>query len=77
MPAEFGLILKVMDEIIESPIATRAKWIVLQAKLKAKFPTLTDTDLQYEEGKQDVMYAKLQVKLGKSKEEINSILKTL
>ena len=66
-----------MDEIIESPIAARARWIELKAKLKAKFPILTDADLQYEEGKQNVMYDKLQVKLGKTKEEITSILKTL
>jgi hypothetical protein len=65
-----------MDEIIESPIAARARWIELKAKLKAKFPILTDADLQYEDGKQNVMYDKLQVKLGKTKEEITSILKT-
>lgn len=77
VPADIGLNLKTMDELIESPIATRAKWTELKAKLKRKFPALTDTDLQYEEGKQNVMFDKLQVKLGKTKTELDSILKTL
>jgi uncharacterized protein YjbJ (UPF0337 family) len=76
-PADFGLNLKTMDELIESPITSRAKWTELKAKLKTKFPALTDTDLQYDEGKQNVMFDKLQVKLGKTKAELDSILKTL
>ncbi len=66
-----------MDELIESPIAARAKWTTLKAKLKSKFPTLLDADLQYDEGKQNVMFDKLQVKLGKTKAELDAILKTL
>jgi len=66
-----------MEELIESPIAARAKWTALKAKLKAKFPVLSDADLQYDEGKQNVMFDKLQVKLGKTKAELDSILKTL
>lgn len=76
-PTDFGLIQKIMDELIESPIAARAKWTELKAKLKRKFPVLTDADLQYDEGKQNVMFDKLQVKLGKTKAEFDSILKTL
>lgn len=66
-----------MDELFESPIAARAKWTELKAKLKRKFPTLSDADFQYDEGKQNVMFDKLQVKLGKTKAELDSILKTL
>lgn len=76
-PADFGLNLKTMDELIESPITSKAKWTELRSKLKSKFPTLTDTDLQYDEGKQNVMLDKLQVKLGKTKQELDSILKAL
>ena len=53
---------------------TKGNWNELKGKLKQKFATLTDNDLMYEEGKRDEMLGKLQVKLGKTKEELNDIL---
>lgn len=52
----------------------KGNWNEQKAKLKKKFAILTDNDLMYEEGKKEEMYAKLQVKLGKSKEELNKII---
>lgn len=46
-------------------------------KLKAKYPTLTDADFKFEEGKKDEMLKKLQVKLGKTKEELDVIFSAL
>jgi len=53
---------------------TKGNWNELKGKLKQKFASLTDNDLMYEEGKRDEMLGKLQIKLGKTKEELNKIL---
>ena len=53
---------------------TKGNWNELKGKLKQKFAVLTDNDLMYEEGKRDEMLGKLQIKLGKTKEELNKIL---
>ena len=52
-------------------------WNDQKDKLKAQFPALTDEDLQYEEGKKDEMLERVQVKLGKTKEEMALIISTL
>ena len=49
----------------------------LKGKLKQKFATLTDDDLLFAEGKKEEMLGKLQIKLGKSKEELHTILSDL
>ncbi len=38
-----------------------------------KFAILTDNDLMFAEGKKDEMLGKLQIKLGKTKEELYKI----
>ena len=52
-------------------------WNEQKGKLKQKFAVLTDNDLLFEEGKKDEMLGKLQVKLGKTKEELNAIIGAL
>ncbi len=52
-------------------------WNEQKGKLKQKFATLTDDDLLFVEGKKDEMLGKLQIKLGKTKEELHVILKEL
>ncbi len=52
-------------------------WNEQKGKLKAKFSTLTDADLHYENGKKDEMFAKIQVKIGKTKEELHTIIAAL
>ena len=44
---------------------------------EAKFTILTDSDLNYEGGKKDEMFSKVQVKLGKTKEELATIIAAL
>ena len=46
-------------------------WNELKGKLKQKLAVLTDNDLMFEEGKKEEMLAKLQIKLGKTKEEFH------
>ena len=55
----------------------KGNWNEQKAKLKKKFAVLTDNDLQYENGKKDEMLTKLQVKLGKTKEELHKIIEAL
>jgi uncharacterized protein YjbJ (UPF0337 family) len=55
----------------------KGNWSEQKAKLKAKYPTLTEADFVFAEGKKDEMLAKLQAKLGKTKEELTKIIATL
>jgi len=55
----------------------KGDWEVQKGKLKQKFATLTDNDLIFAEGKKDEMFGKLQIKLGKSKEELHKIISGL
>jgi uncharacterized protein YjbJ (UPF0337 family) len=55
----------------------KGNWDEQKGKLKQKFAELTDNDLMYEEGKKDEWLGKLQIKLGKSKEELDKIISSL
>ena len=52
----------------------KGNWNEQKGKLKQKFAILTDNDLLLEEGKEDEMLGKIQIKLGKTKEEIKKII---
>lgn len=52
----------------------KGNWKEIKGKLKQKYAALTDDDLLLVEGKHDEMVGRLQVKLGKSKEEIHKII---
>ena len=49
-------------------------WNEQKGKLKQKFAFLTDNDLMFKEGQKDEMLGKLQIKLGKSMEELHKII---
>ena len=55
----------------------KGNWNEQKGKLKQRFAILTDNDLMFEEGKKDEMLGKLQVTLGKSKEELYKIMSKL
>lgn len=55
----------------------KGNWNATKGKLKQKFAILTDDDLMFDEGQKEEMFGKLQVKLGKTKEEINRIIESL
>jgi uncharacterized protein YjbJ (UPF0337 family) len=55
----------------------KGNWNELKGKLKKKFAVLTDNDLMYEVGKEDELYGKLQKKLGKSKDDLEKIMREL
>ena len=52
----------------------KGNWNEQKGKLKQKFATLTDDDLMFAEGKKDEMLGRLQIKLGKTKEELHKIM---
>lgn len=53
------------------------KWNTTKGKLKQKFAVLSDNDLMFAEGKKDEMVGRLQIKLGKTKEEMQKIIESL
>ena len=55
----------------------KGNWNEQKGKLKQKFATLTDDDLMFAEGKREEMLGKLQIKLGKTEEEMKKILDEL
>ena len=62
-----------MAKIIE----LRGNWLEQRAKLKQKFTVLTDDDLLFEQGEKEEMLGRIQVKLGKTKEELHQIIESL
>ena len=52
-------------------------WNEQKGKLKQKFASLTDNDLMFVEGKKDELYGRLQIKLGKTEEELHKIIAEL
>jgi len=52
-------------------------WNKTKGKLKQKFAGLTDNDLMFAEGKKDEMIGRLQIKLGKTREEMQEIIEAL
>ena len=62
---------------METSTAIKGNWNELKGKLKQQYANLTDDDLLYAEGEKDKMLGKLQLKLGKTKEEIESIIDSI
>ena len=52
-------------------------WEEQKSKLKQKFAALTENDLLFVKGKKEEMIEKLQLKLGKTKEELYKIIEAL
>ena len=52
-------------------------WNEKKGKLKQQFALLTDNDLLFAEGKRDEMMGRIQVKLGKTRTELEAIISSL
>jgi uncharacterized protein YjbJ (UPF0337 family) len=55
----------------------KGNWDEQKGKLKQKFAILTDNDLMFGVGKKEEMLGKIQIKLGKTKEELLKIIASL
>lgn len=53
------------------------RWNETKEKLKQKFVTLTDSDVLLIEGKRNECIGRLQIRLGKTKEEIHKLISEL
>ena len=55
----------------------KGNWNEQKGKLKQKFGFLTDNDLMFEDGKEDEMFGRLQIKLGKTKDALRKLIAEL
>ncbi|NTW24904.1 MAG: CsbD family protein [Lentimicrobium sp.] len=55
----------------------KGSWNEKKGELKQKLDCLSGNDPLFEEGKNDEMLGKLEIKLGKTKEELIEIISTL
>ena len=53
----------------------KGDWNITKGKLKQKWATLTDDDLQYVEGKQEELLGRIQKRTGETREAIEKVLK--
>jgi uncharacterized protein YjbJ (UPF0337 family) len=58
-------------------VGLKGNWTELKGKLKMKYAVLTDNDLMFEEAKKEEMYGRIQIKLGKTKEELLKIIESI
>ena len=61
-----------MDEL-----ELRGRWNQLKGKAKQAHGDLTDDDVRWEEGKDDEFFGRMQTKLGKTKDEVVSWIRSL
>jgi uncharacterized protein YjbJ (UPF0337 family) len=60
--------------VMKNTTELNGNWNEVKGKLKQKFAMLTDSDLLFLEGKQDELLGRLQIKLGKTTEEVKKII---
>lgn len=58
-----------------SDLNLKGNWNELKGKLKQEYGELTEDDLVYVEGKEDELIGRLQKRLGKTREEVASMIK--
>ena len=66
-----------MPAILNLNFPSKGSWEEQKIKLKEKFSSLTDADLIFEPGKKTEMFEKVEKKLGKTKDELQLIIKQL
>jgi uncharacterized protein YjbJ (UPF0337 family) len=55
----------------------KGNWNEQKGKLKQKYAILTENDLLLVKGKEEEMYGRLQIKLGKTREELQKLIASL
>lgn len=60
-----------------SPQKVKINWNEQKGKLKQKFAILTNNDRMLLEGKKEEIFGRLQIELGKTKEELEKIVEAL
>ena len=62
---------------MEAKTLIKGNWNELKGKLKQQYSKLTDDDLLYQEGREDELIGRLQKSLGKTKDEVRTIIDSL
>ncbi len=62
---------------METKFKITGNWNELKIKLRKKYPNLTEGDVAYTSGKEDELLAKLQQKLGVTREEAVDMIEDL
>ncbi|GAA0541655.1 CsbD family protein [Chitinophaga japonensis] len=55
----------------------KGKWNEMKGKLKQQYADLTDDDLTYADGQEDELIGRLQQKLGKTRDEVIQMLRSM
>ena len=55
----------------------KGTWNEVKGRLKKSYASLTDDDLTYREGQEDEMLGKVQKKLGKTRDEVVKMIRSL
>ena len=53
----------------------KGDWNITKGKLKQKWATLTDDDLQYVEGKHEELFGRIQKRTGETREAVEKAIK--
>ena len=61
--------------IIMTTLEIKGDWNITKGKLKQKWATLTDDDLQFIEGKQEELLGRIQKRTGETREAIEKAVK--
>ena len=56
-------------------LEAKGDWNITKGKLKQKWGKLTDSDLQYVEGKQDELVGRIQKRTGETREAVEKMIK--
>lgn len=65
---------KAVQQFTSSVNSIKENWYIKKAKLKRKYPILTDNDLRYDEVKKGTILDNLEIKLDLKKEELQKII---
>jgi uncharacterized protein YjbJ (UPF0337 family) len=60
-----------------SSLKMQGTWDQVQGRLKSQYGDLTDEDLAYAEGQEDILLGRLETKLGKGKAELRRIIRDI
>jgi len=60
---------------IMTTLEIKGDWNITKGKLKEKWAKLTDSDLQYAEGKQDELIGRIQKRTGETREAVEKAVK--
>lgn len=55
----------------------KGTWNEVKGRMKQSYGSLTDDDLTYQEGKEDEILGNLQQKLGKTRDEVVDMIKSI